>query len=278
VDLYVDTRMIYRWYLMFFWQIIKYNLDVSKRMLVFIFLFLGGFKKEKIYFKIDLKEINFYFMSNFNIPFVSNISEDIASCQNRIIKFIENYTRKNVKLFESQYIQHAFYMWLSMASKNSGKSQIAKLMADEKYEKNVYFELLKTIFRKSDHTAPVIALSIIEKLPFSETEIDEYLVLLQKLRNEFNSLLKSNGFLIFPSFPCVAPYHNQALFTNTIDHVIYFGIFNALGFPSTQIPIGLNKSDRLPIGIQLISNRYCDYLTIKLANLIEKELGGWIQP
>jgi fatty acid amide hydrolase 2 len=107
--------------------------------------------------------------------------------------------------------------------------------------------------------------------------MEEYLVLLELLKEEFDSILKNNGILIYPSFPTVAPFHNQALWTNTIDHLYYFGIFNALGFPCTQIPIGLNSKDNLPIGIQLVSNRYCDYLTINLASLIENKLGGWIE-
>ena len=208
---------------------------------------------------------------------MSNISEDILAGENKVIEFIENYTNKSVQRLESKYLHHAFYMWLSMASKNSEKSQVAKLMTDEKYKKNVWFELLKAIFQRSEHTAPVIALSIIEKVPLSDKEMDEYIDLLQKLREELGCILGLNSVLIYPGFPCVAPYHNQALWTNTIDHLYYYGIFNALGFPCTQIPLGLN-SNRLPIGVQLVSNLYCDELTIQLANLIEKELGGWVEP
>lgn len=212
-----------------------------------------------------------------NFPFVTNLSDDVLAGQNKTIEFIESYTNKSVKAIESKYLQHAFFMWLSMASKNGGKSQVAKLMANDKYTKNVWFELVKAIFRLSEHTAPVVGLSIIEKVPLSDKEMDEYLVLLENLREEFDLILENDSVLIYPGFPTVAPFHNQALWTNTIDHLYYFGIFNALGFPSTQIPVGLN-SNRLPVGIQLVSNRYCDQLTISLANLIETQLGGWIEP
>jgi fatty acid amide hydrolase 2 len=208
---------------------------------------------------------------------VSNVSVDVLEGQKRVIEFIESYTNQKVKQIESKYLRYAFFMWFSMASKNTGKSQVAKMMTNDKYTKNVWVELMKSIFKMSEHTAPVVVLSCLEKVPLSEKEMEEYLVLLELLKEEFDSILKNNGILIYPSFPTVAPFHNQALWTNTIDHLYYFGIFNALGFPCTQIPIGLNSKDNLPIGIQLVSNRYCDYLTINLASLIENKLGGWIE-
>jgi Asp-tRNA(Asn)/Glu-tRNA(Gln) amidotransferase A subunit family amidase len=82
--------------------------------------------------------------------------------------------------------------------------------------------------------------------------------------------------MIFPSFPIVAPYHNEPLLSYTFDF-IYFGIINSLGFPSTQCPMGLS-SDGLPTGIQIVANHGCDHLTIKLAEYFEQNLIGWIEP
>jgi hypothetical protein len=45
-------------------------------------------------------------------------------------------------------------------------------------------------------------------------------------------LIGNDGIVFFPSFPVVAPYHSQPLFTNPLDW-IYYGTFNALGFPGT---------------------------------------------
>ena len=85
-----------------------------------------------------------------------------------------------------------------------------------------------------------------------------------------------DGILLFPSFPVVAMYHNMPLFTNTFDW-IYYGIFNALGLPVTQIPLGLN-GEGLPTGVQIVSNHKCDHLTIRLAEYFEENLIGWVQP
>jgi fatty acid amide hydrolase 2 len=75
----------------------------------------------------------------------------------------------------------------------------------------------------------------------------------------------------------VAPYHNQPFVTNLFDY-IYYGIWNALGFPSTQIPMGLSEREGLPTGIQIISNFNNDHLTIKLAEYFEANLIGWTLP
>jgi fatty acid amide hydrolase 2 len=57
----------------------------------------------------------------------------------------------------------------------------------------------------------------------------------------------------------------------------YTGIFNILGFPVTQCPMGLNKNG-LPIGVQVIAAPFNDHLTIAVANEIEKQFGGWVSP
>lgn len=54
-------------------------------------------------------------------------------------------------------------------------------------------------------------------------------------------------------------------------------MFNVLGFPVTQCPMGLNK-DGLPTGVQVVANHKCDHLTIRVAEHMEKNLVGWIQP
>ena len=85
-----------------------------------------------------------------------------------------------------------------------------------------------------------------------------------------------DGVLLFPSFPIVAPYHHQSLFTNTFDF-LYYGIINSVGLPSTQIPLGLN-SQGLPTGVQIVANHNMDHLTIGMAEYFETNLGGWVAP
>lgn len=54
---------------------------------------------------------------------------------------------------------------------------------------------------------------------------------------------------LYPTFPNVAHFHKEGLgnFTNAL----YMCIFNTLGLPVTNCPLGLN-SDGLPVGIQVM--------------------------
>jgi fatty acid amide hydrolase 2 len=81
---------------------------------------------------------------------------------------------------------------------------------------------------------------------------------------------------LFPSFPVVAPFHTQPTLTNTIDFQ-YFALFNVLGFPVTQCPMGLND-ESLPTGVQVIASHLNDHLTIALAEHFEENLVGWTPP
>lgn len=54
--------------------------------------------------------------------------------------------------------------------------------------------------------------------------------------------------LLYPSHPTLAPYHNEPLFRPL--NFTYTAIFNALGFPVTQVPLGLAPNG-LPLGIQV---------------------------
>jgi fatty acid amide hydrolase 2 len=82
--------------------------------------------------------------------------------------------------------------------------------------------------------------------------------------------------LISSSFPTVAPYHNKSY--KYVFDIGILGIFNILGFPVTQVPLGLNK-DGIPLGMQIIGLHYMDQLTIKIAELLEKSnKAKWIPP
>lgn len=90
-----------------------------------------------------------------------------------------------------------------------------------------------------------------------------------------SELLKDNAILIFPSFPTVAPFHHEPLFTSL--NFAYTALWNTLPFPVVQCPMGLNK-DGIPVGIQVVGGKNADRLLIAVAEEIEKGFGGWKPP
>jgi amidase len=61
------------------------------------------------------------------------------------------------------------------------------------------------------------------------------------------------------------------------DQIVWASIATLTGLPATAAPIG--KSDTgLPIGVQIIGGFHEDRTTIKFAELIEREYGGFTPP
>lgn len=61
-------------------------------------------------------------------------------------------------------------------------------------------------------------------------------------------MLGDDGVLLVPPHPTAAIYHNQSL-TRPFNFA-YVAIFNVLGFPVTQVPLGLG-SWGVPLGVQV---------------------------
>lgn len=139
---------------------------------------------------------------------------------------------------------------------------------------NGYKELLRKCFFRSPHTFPTIALLILESIPNKGNR--RFHSLASKIVEEIQVLLGENGVLFFPTFPQSAPRHGWPVLMNTFDY-IYCGIFNALGLPSTQCPLGLD-GEQLPLGIQCVSARGHDRLCLAVAEEIEQAMGGWVSP
>ncbi|WP_213739526.1 amidase [Bradyrhizobium sp. dw_411] len=61
------------------------------------------------------------------------------------------------------------------------------------------------------------------------------------------------------------------------DQLAWPGIASLPGLPATAIPIGLSP-DGLPIGVQIVGPMWEDRTPLKLAELIEREFGGFVPP
>lgn len=118
---------------------------------------------------------------------------------------------------------------------------------------NPYLELLKWIFRQSNHTFPAISLAATESIVHSMGSEDQRRLfdhLRRKLARQLDELLADNGVLFFPSHPTVAPWHYQPIFTPM--NFAYTGLFNALTLPVTQCPMGKLRGLSTILALQLV--------------------------
>lgn len=108
-------------------------------------------------------------------------------------------------------------------------------------------------------------------------------------RAQWRALFKEFDAVICPIMPTAAYPHNhlpdQASRVILIDgkpypysdQLVWPGVATMPGLPATTIPVG-RSPDGLPIGIQIIGPWLEDRTTLKLAELIEKEFGGFVPP
>jgi amidase len=111
-----------------------------------------------------------------------------------------------------------------------------------------------------------------------------------RLRAQWRELFKAFDAVICPVMPTPAYPHDHASEdqeTRRInidgkdyvypDQLAWPGIATLPGLPATAIPIGLSP-EGLPIGVQIVGPWLEDRTPLKLADLIEREFGGFVPP
>jgi amidase len=110
-----------------------------------------------------------------------------------------------------------------------------------------------------------------------------------RLRAQWRELFRSFDAVICPVMPTPAYPHDHAPDQETrrinidgkdfvyLDQLAWPGIATLPGLPATAIPIGLSPGG-LPIGVQIVGPWLEDRTAIKLAELIEREFGGFVPP
>ena len=110
-----------------------------------------------------------------------------------------------------------------------------------------------------------------------------------RLRAQWRELFKSFDVVICPIMPTPAYPHDHSPDQEKrhididgrnypyVDQLAWPGIATLPGLPATAIPIGLSP-EGLPIGVQIVGPWLEDRTPLKLAELIEREFGGFVPP
>jgi fatty acid amide hydrolase 2 len=128
---------------------------------------------------------------------------------------------------------------------------------------------------KSPHTLPSLVLATAEKgRSLTAGQMDKLVKAGEKLAAEFEEAI-GDGVLLYPPHPRVAPLHHRSLLSPWA--CAYTGAFNVMGFPVTQVPLGLTARG-LPTGVQVAARPGNDHVTIAVALELQKRFGGWVPP
>ena len=110
-----------------------------------------------------------------------------------------------------------------------------------------------------------------------------------RLRAQWRELFKAFDAVICPIMPTPAYPHDHTPEQETRrvdiddkeypypDQLAWPGIATLPGLPATAIPLGLSP-EGLPVGVQIVGPFLEDRTPLKLAELIEREFGGFVRP
>ncbi|VDK48612.1 unnamed protein product [Anisakis simplex] len=220
----------------------------------------------------NVRKIRLFYMEGLRTPFAQSVSSECGDALMRAVQFFETkYDICAIRL-DLPFVHYAVELFFS-SMEVPGAPSFAHYMTDLKSEVDCIGELMKWFCGNSRHTLPAIVTGILDRQsPFNEEHKEKLVSSRERLNRELKQLLQDDGILIFPTFPTTVPYHNQPLLTPF--NFIYTALFNTLSLPVIQCPMGLNKNG-LPLGFQMVTSPFNDFILIQLAKHIQSGFGGW---
>ncbi|XP_975174.1 fatty-acid amide hydrolase 2-B isoform X1 [Tribolium castaneum] len=219
---------------------------------------------------VDVKKIKIYYMEEVKSPLPNRLNSAVISAIERVRTHFDILCDSNCTKVDFPRMKHcteASYLRLLNIE------DVDNIFEGSRGD-GVYLEILRYLVCQSKHEFTSIGYGFLRRNihlipPKIMNKIYKYL---DDLRNDFLKILKDNAVVILPTCPCEATHHGDVL--RKIFNPGYLSIFNALGFPVTNCPVGFNKNG-LPIGIQVVAAPNCDRLTLAVAEELEKAFGGW---
>ena len=228
---------------------------------------------------VNLDKLKYFSLEEFGFKahFVDAVESELVRCQKQLSVRWTSHIAHVDPLKMSEFFWQ-FPMWAAkMSDKPPGSRTFTQLLAGGPPEDlNPNQELMRFVLGESNHTLPAISLGIAERLVANQKDVHKkQLDKLNQLRDKISKVLGENGVMFAPVHPKAGYFHRQTLLHT--GNFSYTGIWNALGFPATSVPMGLS-SRGLPLGIQVISNFHNDRYCLAVAKKLEEMYGGWIKP
>lgn len=202
---------------------------------------------------------------------VTRVSRPLRDAQRRVARSLE---ASGAKVREARFrgLRRSLPYW---AASLSGGTPFGVLLGGGERVRALP-ELARWMVGRSAHTLPALGLALIERIPEALPDQTRGLAASASgLRAELEDALGNDGVMLFPSYSRPAPRHYAPLLY-PLDFV-YTAIINVLGFPSTQVPLGLDRRG-VPLGVQVVAAHGNDHLTIAVAQQLERAFGGWVPP
>lgn len=201
------------------------------------------------------------------------VSDELLEGQQRVADELAE-RGADVRRVRVESLKRSLDLWASMMA-DAADTTFGELLGDGTDIK-VLREVGRMATGRSVHTLPALALAVLEKgARFIPGHMESFVTKGKQLTEELEDFLGPQGVMLYPSYTSVAPKHRAPLLMPV--NWIYTAIFNIAELPVTQVPLGLNERG-LPLGVQVVSSRGNDHVTIAVARELEKAFGGWRMP
>lgn len=239
----------------------------------------------------NIKRLKVYYMLEIEDTVLeSPVRKCLKLAQYKLAKELESSAGIQVEQVNlSASFANSFSMWDVMLSLDKTRPPFTEALAGEggaAKPVKPWWEMVKWLVGFGygpwcQHTFSGISYALVQQLtgkflgwkPEEKAKIQEAV---NSLRTELDTLLGDDGVLLFQSHPTPAPYHGMPCLALAFNFS-YTAIFNVLGHPALQIPLGMSYWG-VPLGVQMIASRHKEMNLIALAQVIEKMCGGWEPP
>lgn len=217
-------------------------------------------------------EIRVFSLASPVIHGTSDLDPRLESSVHFAVRYLKELGSQVFQTPERIFIR-AFELWLARAQSIEGRDFPSFLSGGP--EINYTKEFVSLFLGRRRYTFPALLTALLDQYSDDRALAGERLIELNRLRNQLSQMLGTNGVLIMPVHPRLAPKHHTT-YTRPFDFA-YTGIINALGMPATSVPMGLS-AEGLPLSVQVIANENCDHLCLSVAQWLEDGFGGWQYP
>jgi amidase len=113
--------------------------------------------------------------------------------------------------------------------------------------------------------------------PLSASELDAAVAQLDSVRSAMSTFWSEHDALVCPVCPFPAPPHGEAVSDEAWLGFSYTVPYNVAGWPVVTVRAG-ESAEGLPIGVQVVAPPWREDVALAVADIVEKEFGGWKPP
>jgi fatty acid amide hydrolase 2 len=167
-------------------------------------------------------------------------------------------------------LRRAVELFLAAAQDGAGLN-LAKLIVEHGSDP---VTLRSALRRGGPHTRAMRLTLAAERIGVPRSRVRRALAAAKSIEAEVSGII-GDGVLLHPPHHRVAPKHGRTVGRPWI--LAPTAIFNLLGLPATQVPLGLGRRG-LPLGVQVAAAADNDHVSIAVALALEDAFGGWVPP